>query len=174
MWTYLVQNSSCATSVCSILHQKGSLSGLWCTLSGGGAGAESTDPRSENYLGPTDQTRPLVRRHTPSPIYFVRTTTPAAPDRRQWAKSEEPALGIWAGWFAFEKLGLIRSEKLCLCQDQLSWSCWCCNPSPWWWSSSSCCDVNMVDAAAWRGGWYRGECLNIFVIFAAKKTVVDL
>ena len=71
MWTYLVQNSSCATSVCSILHQKGSLSGLWCTLSGGGAGAESTDPRSENYLGPTDQTRPLVRRHPPRSILCV-------------------------------------------------------------------------------------------------------
>ena len=64
-------DSSGASSVCIILHQKGSLSGLWCTLSGGGAGAESTDPRSENYLGPTDQTRPLVRRHPPRSISCV-------------------------------------------------------------------------------------------------------
>lgn len=35
------------------------------------AGAESTDPWSENYLGPTDQTRPLVRRHPPRSISCV-------------------------------------------------------------------------------------------------------
>ena len=37
---------------------------------------------------------PATSSQTPSPIYFVRTTTPAVPDRRQWAESEEPAFGI--------------------------------------------------------------------------------
>ena len=146
-----MQNSSCASSVCAPYCTKRVL----CL--GSGVLSLVVEPvqrvRTPGVKTTWVRSDPATSSQTPSPIYFVRTTTPAVPDRRQRVESEKPTLGIWAGWFAFERLGLIRSEKRCLCRHQLTWSCWCCNPPLWWWwSSSSCCDVNMVDAAAWRGG----------------------